>query len=67
MGKPKSPHGDVNRENSSTTGKQRQGSIPRSLRGPVKLACNDVFMYYLMIKINNYLVKRSLIKQICLF
>lgn len=36
----------------------------RSPWGPIKLACDDVFVYYLMIKINNCLVKRSLIIQI---
>lgn len=36
----------------------------RSMQGYIKLTFDDIFMYYLIIKINNYIIKRSLIIQI---
>jgi hypothetical protein len=56
------PCGDVNGENPPPMGKRGRGwgniPHPRSPRGPVKLIYCDVFMQYIMIKINNYIVKR---------
>ena len=63
-------NGDINGENLSRRVNgdgDRKHSPSRSPRGPVKLACDYVFVYKLTTKINNYLVKRPLIVQMCSF
>lgn len=42
-------------------GKRGHDSSSYFSRGLIKLAFDDVIVYQLMIKINNYVVKRSLI------
>lgn len=54
------PHEDAN-------GGHESFPHPHSPQRSVKLACDDVFVYQLLIKIDYYIANRSLIIQICSF
>jgi hypothetical protein len=64
------PHRDVNKKSSPQTDKQGRGWEAFTILVPHGDPLNlHVMMFSLivMIKINNYIVKRSLVVQMCLF